>query len=501
MNSKTQPRPILKKSNRSPNRVHPHFFSGNETMVEEEDEDEKACHIRFQAEKEMEQSSESSSKKCGLKKSCLKSHTNKIADQKQKSAERSKRKLSNVYIFHSREIDNQIMKFLLRSFNNFLQDFKSSIITEFYDDSQLFGTFKNKFVSKLKEFLINGESLLSDQLPACNLGVTLSEPLLSDIENFRNKINQEHLVSSCSEQMFNIPKENFLDKLDLDKNDNIIKKNAKLENSVFGSLPTTSFFESYASETNLKGNLLLKSIRPKPLRTNQDSLLLAHVHEAFTKKRPKEKSILSTATNQKKAVRFADTFGLELEKVKIISNNSFVDVFSQQYKHNEEEEELIGSNTAESSPFLVLIPLFSCRKIESLIRLDDFIYDYENKIIKCIVKVRNLSYDKHVYARITINNWKSFYDLDAIYIRSDKNSSKDKINSQQLVTYDYFGFCIVIPEKTNLPVMTVDSKPFDDCTLRVEFALCCIQNGSEFWDNNCGDNYKFQCFYNKRNYV
>lgn len=493
MSSKSQPRPILKKS---PNRSHPVFFSGNESI---DDGDEN----KYQRNDSIDQDTYtdhltnlSHQSSISLRKSCLKSNTNRLIEQKTKSEARSKRPLSNFYIFHSREIDIQIMKFLLRSFNNFLQDFKTSMIKDFYDDSQLFTTFKEKFFPKLKEFLINGESLISDQLPSCNLGVTMSEPSFSEIENFRSNISQESLVTSCSEQFFNFSKDNSLEKLDLDKNETIAKKPAKLESTFFGSLPTSSFFELYSSGLDLKGNVFLKSIRPKPLRTSKDSLLLAHVNEAFKNKKTTEKNIMKQTVNIKKAVRFADTFGLELEKVKIISNNSFVDIFSQQEKY-EDKPDQCDAFGVESTPFLVLIPLFSVRKVDAVIRLEDYIYDYENKIIKSIIRVRNLAYEKRVFARITINNWTSFYDLDAIYIRSDK-SFKEKLSNQTII-YDYFGFCILVPEKSSFPLHLIDSKPFDDCTLRVEFALCCLQNGISYWDNNAGENYKFQCFYNKSN--
>ncbi|RNA38958.1 phosphatase 1 regulatory subunit 3B-like [Brachionus plicatilis] len=499
MSSKSQPRPILKKS---PNRPHPLFFSGNESI---DDEEENIYHRKCFVDRETSSdqlsdiSNQSStepaqSRAVSLRKSCLKSNTNRLIEQKRRSAARSRRPLSNFYIFHSREIDSQIMKFLLRSFNNFLQEFKSSMIKDFYDDSQLFTTFRENFLPKLKEFLLNGESLISDQLPSCNLGVTLSEPSFAEIENFRRTINQDGLVTSCSEQFFNFAKEDSLEKLDLDKSENVARKPAKLESPFFGSLPTSSFFESYSSDLDLKGNVLLKSIRPKPLRTIKDSLLLAHVNEAFRAKKSPENNIVKQTANIKKAVRFADTFGLELEKVKIISNNSFVEVFSEQAKYADrsDQSEALG---VQSTPFLVLIPLFSVRKVDAIIRLEDYIYDYENKIIKSIVRVRNLSYEKRVYARITINNWASFYDLDAIYIRSDKNS-KEKLSNQPIV-YDYFGFCVLVPERANFLSNLIDPKPFEDCTLRVEFALCCTQNGISYWDNNAGENYKFQCFYNK----
>ena len=140
-----------------------------------------------------------------------------------------------------------------------------------------------------------------------------------------------------------------------------------------------------------------------------------------------------------------------------------------------------------------------------MVKLDEYVYDYENKIIKCIIKVKNVSFQKRVYARISFNNWKNYYDLDAIYITSENaptratNSSHSGHNVHANATsYDKFGFCIVIPEKNTSTTIDSTTKPLDDCILRIEFALCYQEsNGVCYWDSNGGDNYKFQCFYNK----
>lgn len=209
-------------------------------------------------------------------------------------------------------------------------------------------------------------------------------------------------------------------------------------------------------------------------------------------------------------VRFADSFGLDLEKVKVFSNTSFEKAFSATSTSDYDQETATqletsswSSNGTFSKPFLVLIPLFSLRKSppndsSTLIKLDEYVYDYENKIIKCIIKVKNVSFEKRVYARISFNSWKSFYDLDAIYMRSETSPR---------VSYDYFGFCILIPEKSAVANNAssenstgVAQRPLDDCNLRIEFALCYQINGATcHWDNNGGDNYKFQCFFNKNN--
>lgn len=191
-------------------------------------------------------------------------------------------------------------------------------------------------------------------------------------------------------------------------------------------------------------------------------------------------SILSQAEKSKKMVRFADSFGFDLEKVKIITNKSF-DWTPSQFEGDTLSDSLFGDEirtNVVSKPFLVLIPLFGLKQkhqISEIIKLDEFKFDHENAIIKCIIKVKNISFQKRVFARISFNLWQTFADLDAIYVRS--SSSQDA---------DYFGFCVVIPR--NLKIT------------RIEFAVCLkIERDLTFWDNNGGENYKFQCFFNNDN--
>ena len=198
----------------------------------------------------------------------------------------------------------------------------------------------------------------------------------------------------------------------------------------------------------------------------------------------RNKCIANAASTTRKIVRFADSFGLDLERVRIITNNSFLDAFSMENADEEPggEENAAAEQTVVSKPFLVLIPLFSIRKSDSqLIKLDNYIYDYENKIIKCIVRVKNICYEKNIYARITFNNWKSNYDLNAFYIKSEGNTMSNKNFSN---SFDYFGFCIIIPEKSSLSSdnsvnkqsSTVASSGLDDCIYRIEFALCLLSS-------------------------
>ena len=272
---------------------------------------------------------------------------------------------------------------------------------------------------------------------------------------------------------------NHTEKLHHAKSSATIKKTGLNEPAIYGSLPARSYLDEFSKE--------LESSLPTTKFNKEDKI-------------QSQKSVLTTARTTKKAVRFADSFGFDLEKVKIISNNSFAEIFSPPdfgENLNEPEHDL---ETSTNKPFLVLLPLFSLAKTDytRIIQLDSYVYDYENKMIRCMIKVKNISFHKRVYARITLNQWKSNYDLSAVYVKSESQ----KVNNQKQglddgfsnCSFDYFGFCLIIPDKiaANLPTGGEDS------TIRIEFALCYECSPSEsYWDNNFDMNYKFQCFYNR----
>jgi protein phosphatase 1 regulatory subunit 3A/B/C/D/E len=80
------------------------------------------------------------------------------------------------------------------------------------------------------------------------------------------------------------------------------------------------------------------------------------------------------------------------------------------------------------------------------------------------IKVANISFEKSVFVRFTSDGWKSYLDRPATYQAS---SSK---------TYDTFGFEIDVPMNEG------------DLT-KVEFCICYVAGGIEYWDSNNGNNY------------
>lgn len=385
-----------------------------------------------------------------------------------------RRQVYKMYILHSAEINKKIIQILLKSLDSCLEELKQKIFCEYFTDSDLFLLHKDRLVSHLKRFLeshktesyfneLNGPLGLSNNIQ--EIGIALSAPNMLDIEKLENinrkeQINHARSTATISKNYLNTP-------------------------AVYGSLPSTSFLDSFGNKDN------------KDLEFNPSFVSSKELNISEEKAIPKN-TLVSTAHTDKKMVRFADSFGFDLEKVKIITNNSFSEMFSLQDDSIEEETQQIDHQTS-SKPFLVLMPLFSLRKQDktSNIILDEYVYDYENKIVRCMVKVKNISFSKKVYGRITFDSWKSSFDLNAGYVRNDtmdiENSSEfSYLNKSK---HDYFGFCIIIPEKSNNAVKPTSKS---DSTVRIEFALCYqLSDNESYWDNNLGQNYKFQCFYNK----
>ncbi|VDQ11835.1 unnamed protein product [Trichobilharzia regenti] len=94
------------------------------------------------------------------------------------------------------------------------------------------------------------------------------------------------------------------------------------------------------------------------------------------------------------------------------------------------------------------------------------------------IKVKNISFEKSVYLRLTKNNWKSFTDYHAVY--SAQLSSGTWSGQRR---YDTFVFNIII--QSDQEYFHPDEK--------IEFAICftTVNNDdkTEYWDNYDGKNY------------
>ena len=112
-----------------------------------------------------------------------------------------KRTASDVYIFHSIEINREIIKSLLKSIEAFLEDFRQQFACEYFNDRDLLLTHKQKLLPKLKDFLMSSKRRNSLEHNLENghifeIGATLSEPNILNIKQLRAVNNRERLAHS-----------------------------------------------------------------------------------------------------------------------------------------------------------------------------------------------------------------------------------------------------------------------------------------------------------------
>ncbi|KAL1489488.1 hypothetical protein ABEB36_014374 [Hypothenemus hampei] len=189
--------------------------------------------------------------------------------------------------------------------------------------------------------------------------------------------------------------------------------------------------------------------------------------------------------SRKKIVRFADVLGLDLADVR-----TFLDEIPKVPKsaYDDLSDVDLSDNLEANSNFTtkfhgiridrILVPLFE-QPVASSNFLD---LVRENRVclenalvedpvlfqIKGTVRVRNLDFHKSVYVRYSLDSWKSFADVQATYVDNSCDGFSDR-----------FSFTIYAH------TLTVGQK--------IEFACRFQCKGSQYWDNNGGRNYCFQC--------
>lgn len=182
---------------------------------------------------------------------------------------------------------------------------------------------------------------------------------------------------------------------------------------------------------------------------------------------------------RKKIVRFADVLGLDLADVRTFMDeipkvpNSAYDDLQSTLQVNDVPIISLGQRCDK-----VIVPLF-----QQPITLPNFLdvvrarnVALENAAVTdpiCltitgVVRVRNLDFHKSVHVRYTLDAWQSFSDLQAQYVDNSCDGFSDKYS------FTLFGNSMEVGQ-------------------RIEIALRFSCKGEQFWDNNQGINYCFQC--------
>ncbi|KAJ9580272.1 hypothetical protein L9F63_004085 [Diploptera punctata] len=197
--------------------------------------------------------------------------------------------------------------------------------------------------------------------------------------------------------------------------------------------------------------------------------------------------------SRKKIVRFADVLGLDLADVRTfldeipkVPRSAYEDLACADIP-DASSSTLTEVNMSNVLPTCIrstvksercLIPLFQQpggqpdfmdRIREDQVCLENaLVTDTISFTISGTVRVRNLDFHKSVHIRYTLDGWKTFADLQAIYIQNSCDGFSDKF------TFTLYAHTVQVGQ-------------------RLEFAVRFQCRGSQYWDSNRGANYVFQC--------
>jgi len=184
----------------------------------------------------------------------------------------------------------------------------------------------------------------------------------------------------------------------------------------------------------------------------------------------------------KKEVRFADALGLDLASIKQILNQDDPPVVPDSARKGLNIDDLwpfmkgVGEPAAPVQRVRHLCACFAqpgyspdfARRIEERrVSLEHCTVDDVLLMVSGTVRVANISFEKHVAVRYTINGWMTYTDEVAKYSQSGTAS-------------DQFSFKIRLPD-------------YFDFSSRMEFSVMYVVSGQTFWDSNFGANYRIEC--------
>lgn len=204
---------------------------------------------------------------------------------------------------------------------------------------------------------------------------------------------------------------------------------------------------------------------------------------------------------RKKIVRFADVLGLDLADVRTfldeipkVPNSAYSDLIYNDIFQKDTSPVNTASNTWETGysdarrssgcqlpgrkSDRTLVPLFQqpggMPNFLDLVRerrvcLENvLVQDPVSLSIQGTVRVINLDFHKSVHIRYTLNSWRNYSDLQATYVPNSCDGFSD--------TFSFVLYCHTL-----------------SVGQRLEFAVRFQCKGEQYWDNNAGINYCFQC--------
>uniref|UniRef100_A0A8D2PAJ0 Protein phosphatase 1 regulatory subunit 3A n=1 Tax=Zosterops lateralis melanops TaxID=1220523 RepID=A0A8D2PAJ0_ZOSLA len=182
-----------------------------------------------------------------------------------------------------------------------------------------------------------------------------------------------------------------------------------------------------------------------------------------------EEEEADTPTHISRKVSFADAFGFDLVSVKEFDIWEFPNTGQENYLQDEvfpQEEFFFSQQFTLPASQEELLQKVRKQKVmlESVVLLPGI------TSMNGIIRVLNVSFEKHVYVRMTLNNWLSYYDILAEFMPNSCGSETDQ-------------FCFKI---SLVP-------PFQKDGIKVEFCIRYETSVGTFWANNDDKNYTLIC--------
>ncbi|NXO24759.1 PPR3A phosphatase, partial [Cisticola juncidis] len=182
-----------------------------------------------------------------------------------------------------------------------------------------------------------------------------------------------------------------------------------------------------------------------------------------------EEEEADTPTNISRKVSFADAFGFDLVSIKEFNIWEFPNTEQENYTEDEvfpQDEFFFSQQFTLPATQEELLQKVREQKVvlESVLLLPGV------TCMNGIVRVLNVSFEKQVYVRMTLNNWLSYYDILAEFMPNSCGSETDQ-------------FCFKI---SLVP-------PFQKDGIKVEFCIRYETSVGTFWANNDDKNYTLIC--------
>ncbi|XP_075711152.1 protein phosphatase 1 regulatory subunit 3A [Rhinoderma darwinii] len=164
-------------------------------------------------------------------------------------------------------------------------------------------------------------------------------------------------------------------------------------------------------------------------------------------------------------VSFADAFGFDLVSVKEFDTWELPTVTPNFVMESIKLEEFY------LTPSFILPPISNMERLHAKkVTLESVDFIPGTSSMKGIIRVLNVSFEKQVYVRMSLDNWKSYYDQLAEYVPDSCNGETDQF---------FFTISLV--------------SPYQKEGAKVDFCICYETAVGTFWDNNDGHNYVLTC--------